>query len=607
MTSPRPLRKSSLDGQDRLEALFPRLTAPTRPDPAGPASDLLPIVLGASGHRRLRPEDQDDLADRVRFIFQELRAQVPATPLVLLSGLAEGADRLVARIGLECGASLVVPLPLPRKLYEDDFASPESRREFGDLLAQAESWFELPLPSGVSEEDVRRPGEARDRQDELAGAFLRGTAEILVALWDGGTVVRPGGAAQVVQFQLEDVAPDASLVDLLDAGPVYHILTPRGLPADGGPARATLRKLFPATLEAGSSAGPEAGNAHHLLNQVLRRTDAFNRDILAQVGRPQKTGKEGLAAGATGLDAVFAWADALACHYRKRTRQALALLLGLSLVMALLLQLHFLNAPDHGKSTLWEAVSVNLWQLHFLNEPGHWTAAYLVAFLLAVLCYGWSRRGDFEAEYQDYRAWRRGCVCSTTGGWPASTRRRRTIISGGSGASWNGSGRPCAPAPPCAARPTLGKRGRPPTCRARVGMGARTGGVVRRLGPQEPEDGPGVDGVQARLDGVRRRLEPGGAAGGRAPRGRLGHFDDRGGRRPAALLRPQRCLRRRGQALCADGPPVRAGPAEIAEARRRGWRGGAALLVELGREALAENGDWLLMRRDRPLELPKPG
>ena len=31
------------------------------------------------------------------------------------------------------------------------------------------------------------------------------------------------------------------------------------------------------------------------------------------------------------------------------------------------------------------------------------------------------------------------------------------------------------------------------------------------------------------------------------------------------------------------------------------------LLIELGREALAENGDWVLTRRDRPLELPKPG
>ena len=29
------------------------------------------------------------------------------------------------------------------------------------------------------------------------------------------------------------------------------------------------------------------------------------------------------------------------------------------------------------------------------------------------------------------------------------------------------------------------------------------------------------------------------------------------------------------------------------------------LIVELGREALAENGDWVLIHRDRPIEVPK--
>lgn len=31
------------------------------------------------------------------------------------------------------------------------------------------------------------------------------------------------------------------------------------------------------------------------------------------------------------------------------------------------------------------------------------------------------------------------------------------------------------------------------------------------------------------------------------------------------------------------------------------------ILRQLGRESLAENGDWLLLQRDRPLEIPAPG
>ena len=30
-----------------------------------------------------------------------------------------------------------------------------------------------------------------------------------------------------------------------------------------------------------------------------------------------------------------------------------------------------------------------------------------------------------------------------------------------------------------------------------------------------------------------------------------------------------------------------------------------ALVPELGKEALAENGDWLLLHRDRPMEVPQ--
>ena len=29
------------------------------------------------------------------------------------------------------------------------------------------------------------------------------------------------------------------------------------------------------------------------------------------------------------------------------------------------------------------------------------------------------------------------------------------------------------------------------------------------------------------------------------------------------------------------------------------------LLIELGKEALGENGDWMLLHRERPLEVPK--
>src|SRR5512135_247682 len=92
--------------------------------------DPLPLILGITGHRDLRPEDGADLEARVRAILEDLRKRYRDTPLVLLSPLAEGADRLAARVALDCGTRLIVPLPMSQDLYETDFETPASRADF---------------------------------------------------------------------------------------------------------------------------------------------------------------------------------------------------------------------------------------------------------------------------------------------------------------------------------------------------------------------------------------------------------------------------------------------------------------------------------------------
>ena len=144
-----------------------------------------PLTIGVTGHRDLRDADLEDLERKVAQVFSRLRKQYPCTPLVVLSALAEGADRLVARIALrpEFGAKLLVPLPMPRILYALDFEAPGSLAEFDDLAAQADQCFEI---SPVDDpEALLQPGPARDRRYEEAGIFIVRQCQILIALWDG--------------------------------------------------------------------------------------------------------------------------------------------------------------------------------------------------------------------------------------------------------------------------------------------------------------------------------------------------------------------------------------------------------------------------------------
>src|SRR5436190_9858114 len=156
----------------------------------------IPLVVGITGHRDLRPEDVPALACRLREIFLELECSYPHTPIVLLSPLAEGADRLGARIALETGCRLIALPPMTVAEYKNDFGSDASCREFDELLAKTESWFELPVVEGGVPEAIRSPGDARNRQYQQVGEYVARHSHILIALWDGRPSDKRGGTAQ---------------------------------------------------------------------------------------------------------------------------------------------------------------------------------------------------------------------------------------------------------------------------------------------------------------------------------------------------------------------------------------------------------------------------
>lgn len=162
------------------------------------------MVIGVTGHCDLIEGDRYDLEKQVRNIFEEIGKNYPHTPMVLLSPLAEGADRLVARVALDLGIHLIVPLPMPRTLYERDFQTPDSQAEFNDLIQRAENWFELPLVERNTEGNIREYGKHRDLRYEAVGKFIVHHSQILIALWDGESSDLLGGTAQIVQYWLKD-------------------------------------------------------------------------------------------------------------------------------------------------------------------------------------------------------------------------------------------------------------------------------------------------------------------------------------------------------------------------------------------------------------------
>lgn len=135
--------------------------------------------------------------DAIREVANNSRNKPAELALVVVSALAEGADRIVARVGLRRGWKLQAVLPFARNEYEQDFATSESRREFYALLSAAHTVSEL-----------TRPRDANAVAGYVAvGKELVNNADLLVAIWDGEPARGPGGTAHVVDDALQHKVP----------------------------------------------------------------------------------------------------------------------------------------------------------------------------------------------------------------------------------------------------------------------------------------------------------------------------------------------------------------------------------------------------------------
>lgn len=348
---------------------------------ASPAPDgRLPIVIGVTGHRHLRAADSSGHREQVRELFAQLRRRYPSTPLRIVTALAEGADRLVAEVALAEGHELLVPLPLEPEDYERDF--PASTAEFHSILQRVPPGqvFVLPRDPGSDHERLS-PHDQREKRYRAVGMFLAQQSHLLLALWDGQQTDSSAGTAAVVRMKLDGPSglPEAGLrpLDAEDGGPVYHIHALR----PGVAAAHSVKKphwLFP-------QEGDET-----LFHTLCSRIERFNSEpmrrslgaSLPEAARALLPDIDSRSSGAQStLATAFAAADLLARHYQRITRVVLRLTLLFAALLALIFELYAEVLP-------WRALP----------------AAYLAAFASLTVILLWQGRRDVQGRYLDYRA-----------------------------------------------------------------------------------------------------------------------------------------------------------------------------------------------------------
>ncbi len=281
----------------------------------------IPLVLGVAGHRQPRAGDLPALRAAFAAVLAEFRRAYPHSPIVVLSSLAEGADLLAAEVALEGvpegHIAVRAPLPMPATAYRasTSFSNATVQQSFdralddrrveplvvplpgeAPLRSEAE-WLALATEQAEAERDARHACYAN------AGVYVVRHCHALVAFWDGAEAEGPSGTGEIVRFMLEGRVPDTfpgrGLEPLGyggDRGPVIVLHTPRT--AADSRAAGTREVRLPSGASLGNVALARAVSSgqrfwrrvmtslgHHghdeqsRFRETCQAVDDFNRDV----------------------------------------------------------------------------------------------------------------------------------------------------------------------------------------------------------------------------------------------------------------------------------------------------------------------------------------
>ena len=272
---------------------------PEHEPPRGDGRIPFTFRIGVTGHRDL--DKPDDLREPIREAIARLLTLVPVArgaglALVVVSALAEGADRLVAEEVLtHLDARLEAALPLPVSDYLEDFKTEESKEEFRRLLAQAQPGDVWKAPSGLK----------REHAYERAGRYVVDRCDALIAVWDGEKSRGRGGTADIVGYAQEQGVPIA-WVHTADSPPVTYALENK---------RAEVVKEAAGKLRQYNAA---------VIDQATfdRRAGELHQELMPDMAREIPVDPLGLSRE-TVADWVFPYfirADILALRYQRRFR-----------------------------------------------------------------------------------------------------------------------------------------------------------------------------------------------------------------------------------------------------------------------------------------------
>ncbi len=398
--------------------------------------DRTELVLGVAGHRDLTPESREYARNEVRDFLLQLGELLPDTPIRLVSGMADGADRLVADEALAQGISVDSVMPMPMDLYRSDFSA-ESLAELEKFVAQPKvRKIELLLPDGVTTEEVAQPGAARDEAYGRLSEELCRRCHLLIVLWDGDDNGLKGGTSDTIKRFLFRSSGGDSDFRFLDETPAdalydgYAYWLPVGRESRDG-ERARKSACFVAGI-LGSRFLVLQEQMPVELHREMRDLNEYNKAFMELLDRNVLKSKWGLfdsigdanveekMSDLAPIELEYRKADAMAVHFQRLSDRLFMIYSGLAGLMGFV----FLVYAK-------------------VYASGFFILIYLSVFILGYFSFRWAHKRHWFAKHLMYRLVAEAlrakfylALVGHHGTWGAAELIRATQVSKFAGFNW---------------------------------------------------------------------------------------------------------------------------------------------------------------------------
>jgi len=156
----------------------------------------VPFFVGVIGHRQLREEEIPRLQQEFDSAIKSLLESLKHTKIIVLTGNAEGADRIPQASQYREQFSICAVLPFAKEEYANDFPSAGERAEFDETLNQCEYIVTAPnSPTGNFSTLVRNGAY------QASARWISDNSNVMIGFWDGTEPRGVGGTSDTVSYR----------------------------------------------------------------------------------------------------------------------------------------------------------------------------------------------------------------------------------------------------------------------------------------------------------------------------------------------------------------------------------------------------------------------